>query len=244
MIGSTLARPRASSEPTGIASGGKKVQGDGPRPLLRRAMTVAGLALLGIWAAPTSAQQGQPQFTWDPNDPRVDLGSGWLDAEAASWNLNHVASLARPEGFFNPETPGDRRFNNTDLAFRGDLLFQGNYNGFQVYDISDPTAPEVEAFGRMPRRAGGRFGVRGPGLHVGPGDARPARLRLRGRGRLGEYGASSRGSHLRSGRSGQSAASRGGPDLPRVPHPYAGFGPQRSGPRLRLQLRYQHRTPG
>ena len=143
MIGSTLARPRASSEPTGIASGGKKVQGDGPRPLLRRAMTVAGLALLGIWAAPTSAQQGQPQFTWDPNDPRVDLRSGWLDAEAASWNLNHVASLARPEGFFNPETPGDRRFNNTDLAFRGDLLFQGNYNGFQVYDISDPTAPEL-----------------------------------------------------------------------------------------------------
>ncbi|NNM32714.1 MAG: hypothetical protein HKO53_06590 [Gemmatimonadetes bacterium] len=93
---------------------------------------------------PVAAQQVEPRFQWDPNDPRVELGSGWLDAEAAAWNLSHVASLARPEGFYNPETPGDRRFNNTDLAFRGDLLFQGNYNGFQVYDISDPAAPELK----------------------------------------------------------------------------------------------------
>jgi hypothetical protein len=32
---------------------------------------------------------------------------------------------------------------NTDLAFRGDYAFAGNYDGFSVYDISDPNAPEV-----------------------------------------------------------------------------------------------------
>ena len=106
-------------------------------------VATAALAALTLLAAPAVAQETEPRFTWDPNDPRVTLGSGWLDAESAAWNMDHIASLARPEGFFNPETPGDRRFNNTDLAFRGDLLFQGNYNGFQVYDISDPAAPAL-----------------------------------------------------------------------------------------------------
>jgi hypothetical protein len=83
-------------------------------------------------------------MTWDPNDPRPGLRAGWRDAEEASWNLSLVASLPRPEGFMNPETPGDGRFTNTDLAFQGSRLFQGNYNGFQVYDISDPANPRLE----------------------------------------------------------------------------------------------------
>ncbi len=86
----------------------------------------------------------EPRMTWDPNDPRPGLRAGWRDAEEASWNLSLVASLPRPEGFMNPETPGDGRFTNTDLAFQGDRLFQGNYNGFQVFDISDPTNPRLE----------------------------------------------------------------------------------------------------
>ncbi|NNF28959.1 MAG: hypothetical protein HKN73_17165 [Gemmatimonadetes bacterium] len=130
-------RPRTSPD--------RRVRGGSGLRAARRAALVCGaLAVLGAYAVPVAAQQAEPRFQWDPNDPRVELGSGWLDAEAAAWNLNHVASLARPEGFFNPETPGDRRFNNTDLAFRGDLLFQGNYNGFQVYDISDPASPELK----------------------------------------------------------------------------------------------------
>ena len=40
--------------------------------------------------------------------------------------------------------PTDRRFNNTDLAFQGNRLIQGNYNGFQVIDITDPTDPVYE----------------------------------------------------------------------------------------------------
>lgn len=85
----------------------------------------------------------EPTFTWDPNDPRVGLAPGWFDAGEAISGLEKVATVRRPEGFFNPEDPGDGDFNNTDLAFRGDYLFQGNYNGWQVWDISDPSELEL-----------------------------------------------------------------------------------------------------
>ena len=85
------------------------------------------------------AEPARPMFDWDILDPRVDLAAGWLDAESAIWNLVLVAATPRPAGFFNPETPRQGAgFSNTDLAFQGNYLFQGNYNGFQVYDISDP----------------------------------------------------------------------------------------------------------
>jgi hypothetical protein len=57
--------------------------------------------------------------------------------------MEHLVAIPRPEGFFNPSTPADGRFNNTDLAFEGDLLYQGNYNGFQIFDIEEPSSPEL-----------------------------------------------------------------------------------------------------
>lgn len=109
----------------------------------------AALALiaLALPAAPLAAQQAEmaePRMSWDPNDPRIGLEAGWRDAGEASWNLTLLTNLQRPDGFMNPETPGDGRFTNTDLAFQGDRLFQGNYNGFQVFDISDPNDPRLE----------------------------------------------------------------------------------------------------
>ncbi|MDT8369059.1 MAG: hypothetical protein RQ745_07615 [Longimicrobiales bacterium] len=84
-----------------------------------------------------------PRLDWNPNDPRIGLAAGWRDAGEAISNLRKVATLTRADGFFNPEDPGDGRFSNTDIAFRGDLMFQGNYNGFQVYDISNPSMPRL-----------------------------------------------------------------------------------------------------
>ena len=118
----------------------------GPVRLLGASLlTVLMAGTVGPAAAQSTppATDAPPRMTWDPNDPRVGLGSGWMDAEEAISGLELLASLAKPEGFLNPETPGDRRFNNTDLAFRGPYLFQGNYNGFQVYDITRPEAPEL-----------------------------------------------------------------------------------------------------
>ncbi|UCC25552.1 MAG: hypothetical protein JSU98_00380 [Gemmatimonadales bacterium] len=98
---------------------------------------------VGAQAAGAEARATPPRLDWDPNDPRIGLAAGWHDAESAVSGMEHLASLQRAEGFFNPETPGDGRFSNTDLAFQGPYMFQGNYNGFQVYDISDPASPTL-----------------------------------------------------------------------------------------------------
>jgi len=85
-----------------------------------------------------------PALDWNPNDPRIGLAPGWDNAGEAIWNLTKLASLSKAEGFFNPENSADGGFNNTDLAFSGNLMFQGNYNGFQVYDVSNPANPRLE----------------------------------------------------------------------------------------------------
>jgi hypothetical protein len=104
---------------------------------------LAGLAGDALAQADTATAPPPPAFEWDPNDPRVGLAAGWMDAASAIRGLEHVAAIPRPEGFHNPASPGDRRFINSDLAFRGTLLYQGNYQGFQVFDIADPAEPAL-----------------------------------------------------------------------------------------------------
>ncbi|MCY3548310.1 MAG: hypothetical protein OXH49_15660 [Gemmatimonadetes bacterium] len=69
-----------------------------------------------------------------PNpDPRVGLAPGLFDAEEAIWNMR-MLSTTPPEPPFVGST-------NSDLAFTGDYALQGNYDGIQVWDISDPRNP-------------------------------------------------------------------------------------------------------
>lgn len=68
-------------------------------------------------------------------DPREGLKAGLFDAEEASWNLNMVAQKKPPKDFVG--------VTNSDLAFKGDYVFQGNYNGFMIWDISDPANPKL-----------------------------------------------------------------------------------------------------
>ncbi len=65
-------------------------------------------------------------------DPRVGLRAGKYDAADAAWNLRLV-SQTRPSEKFVDVT-------NSDLAFLGHYAIQGNYNGYQVWDISNPSA--------------------------------------------------------------------------------------------------------
>ncbi len=110
-----------------------------------RGWTAALILLLGAAgcsAAPTGA--GLPARTPEPEvDPRVGLEPGWMGAEQAARNLYLVSHSPRPEGFFNPDDMGDFNFANSDLAFRHDHLFLGSYNGFQVWNISDPGDPRL-----------------------------------------------------------------------------------------------------
>jgi hypothetical protein len=76
-------------------------------------------------------------------DPRVGLAPGWFDAAEAIWNLDVVSKTHPSEAFLNMSTPGDRRLTNSDLAFTGNYVIQGNYGGYQVWDISNPNHPTL-----------------------------------------------------------------------------------------------------
>ena len=107
-----------------------------------------------------------------PNDPRVGLKPGLRDAGEAARNMERIATLPKPEGFFDPKQPGgtptpperdpnlpppdpnappDPRFANmlgfanSDLAFSGNHLFMGSFHGFNTYDIERPGKPKVLA---------------------------------------------------------------------------------------------------
>lgn len=68
-------------------------------------------------------------------DPRPNLKAGRWNAEQAAWNMRLV-STSPPQGKSLGAT-------HSDLAFSGNLVIQGNYNGFDIYDISNPSKPAL-----------------------------------------------------------------------------------------------------
>ncbi len=93
------------------------------------------------------------------SDERVQLAAGIDDADEAIWNMVLAASRGKPAGFYestqaesedangNGSDEAVRRgllnFANTDMAFAGDLLFKGNYHGFNTYRVEVPTSPQL-----------------------------------------------------------------------------------------------------
>jgi hypothetical protein len=107
-----------------------------------------GLAMLSGIATAAHAQAGapaEPPLGREADDARVGLEAGWMDAGEAAEGMELIVNRPRPEGFVNPQNPGDFAVANSDLAFRGDYVIVGNFNGFQVYDISDPSNPTLRA---------------------------------------------------------------------------------------------------
>jgi hypothetical protein len=68
-------------------------------------------------------------------DPRVGLQAGRFDAGSATWNMELVSTTAPPEPY--------RSHTNSDLAFQGDHVIQGNYAGILIWDVSDPSEPTL-----------------------------------------------------------------------------------------------------
>ena len=69
-------------------------------------------------------------------DPRVGLKAGIKDAGVAAWNMRLVSNTWTSAPF--AVAPGDFRYMNSDLAFKGPYVFQGNFQGLQAWDVSDP----------------------------------------------------------------------------------------------------------
>jgi hypothetical protein len=115
---------------------------------LTRGATVAA-ALFALAAcshnAPTTSMSANPELgTPDMSqplvappspDPRVGLKAGLQDAGEAIWNLKKISHTPAPKDFAG--------ITNSDLAFYGTNVIQGNYNGFQIWDIANPAAPRL-----------------------------------------------------------------------------------------------------
>ena len=104
----------------------------------------------------------------DPNDPRATLKPGLYDAGETAMGMEHIAFLKKPSDFqlssTDPDDPTVQKtlgtlgigsmlsripkpmqlviaqlaFANSDFAFQGTHLFQGNFYGVNFYDISNP----------------------------------------------------------------------------------------------------------
>src|SRR5499427_8647428 len=104
----------------------------------------------------------------DPNDPRANLRPGLYDSGEAAMGLKHLLLVKKPDAFqlgsSDPDDPKVKKvisqmgigpmiaklpkemhlalaqlaFANSDLAFQGHHLFQGNFYGVNIYDISKP----------------------------------------------------------------------------------------------------------
>jgi hypothetical protein len=103
-----------------------------------RRSTIAALGALLAAAVLTSLAAAQ-----STSDPRAALSPGFDNAGVAANGVELLANRMKPAGFFDPANPGSFGFVNSDLAFQGDHAFVGNFNGFQIYDISNPADPKI-----------------------------------------------------------------------------------------------------
>jgi len=104
-------------------------------PLLLLAGACASQSAMPPAANPSPAMASAMSTMPPRPDPRVGLKPGLTGAGEAIWNLRLLSNVPSPPGFAG--------VTNSDLAFLGSYALQGNYNGFQVWDISRPTAPTL-----------------------------------------------------------------------------------------------------
>jgi hypothetical protein len=107
-------------------------------PLPSSPFPLLALLLIAAACAPSTYQSTSaiPTTRAPSPDPRVGLRGGEYDAAEAIWNLN-VLSKTKPAEKFTTTW-------NSDLAFLGNYVFQGNFNGYQVWDISNPRQPTLK----------------------------------------------------------------------------------------------------
>ena len=104
-------------------------------------------------AAPARAQLTLPT----KNDPRVGLRAGTLVRRPGD-TTHYIVGAKAAEAAKNmvlvghgdtPDTlartgPNFLSFLNSDLAFRGNYVYQGNFSGFTIWDVSNPAKPAIK----------------------------------------------------------------------------------------------------
>jgi hypothetical protein len=161
--------------------------------------------------------------------PVWGLRPGTTDAGEAIWNMRLVSNTPSPEGFAG--------VTNSDLAFQGNLVFQGNYNGFMVWDVSNPARPVLRTRYLCPASQSDVSVYRNLLFVSGEGTGRPPGLRHGGRAGAREPGPAARHPHLRHHGCDEPAVRRERADVPRLAHAHGGGGSAGPGQRVRLHLR-------
>jgi hypothetical protein len=99
---------------------------------------MTGLLCMALAPGSLAAQQAG---TATHDDPRVGLDAGEGNAaEQASWNMNLVSWKPKPVAF---DSARGLTYINSDLAFGGNYVYQGNFSGFMIWDVSNPADPEL-----------------------------------------------------------------------------------------------------
>ncbi|CAN5796140.1 hypothetical protein BH23GEM6_BH23GEM6_02170 [soil metagenome] len=119
----------------------------GRRPALTPVRGILSLALglsaltacaPGATLPPSSTMSPVSMSATPPSpDPRVGLRAGLMDAGEAIWNMRMLSNTPPPADFVGST--------NSDLAFTGNYAIQGNYNGWQIWDISNPASPVLRS---------------------------------------------------------------------------------------------------
>ena len=128
-------------------------------------------AFFPVLCAAQTAAPAPPKSTVFTNprsgadDPRIGLKGGLYDAGQAAFGLELLTSVPKPPGFAPgnsvvvpalpppppaagepeppPSIPGQYGSTNSDMAFSGNHLFVGNYNGINTYDIDNPAKSKL-----------------------------------------------------------------------------------------------------
>jgi hypothetical protein len=113
----------------------------------RGVATLATVAALALVAPDLAAQAltgaSTPGTTTEPtvDDPRVGLAPGMGNAaEQVAQGMRLVAWRPKPPEF---DSARGLAYVNSDLAFRDRYVYQGNFSGFMIWDVGDPTNPQL-----------------------------------------------------------------------------------------------------
>src|SRR5882724_2936179 len=93
------------------------------------------VAVVSITACASSGGANNSTVAPTP-DPRVGLKPGRYNAGQAQWNMRLVSN--------NPSRSPFDTSTNSDLAFYKNYAIQGSYDGYQVWDISNPGHPTLK----------------------------------------------------------------------------------------------------
>ena len=175
------------------------------------------------------------------DDPREGLAPGYLDGPRRRATSSSSTTTPRVAPFDAP--PGIFGFVNSDLAFTGDHAIVGNFNGFQVYDISDPATPTLTRRSSA-RAARATFRCTATCSSCRSRRRAAASTAARRARRRREPGAVPWRAHLRHQRPQQPGAAARRADLPRFAHAHGRHRPRRPRQHLHLHLRHLGRALG